>query len=70
MVWIIMFMTLGVATGTGYGAYHWPRFGMVTIFLFNGYLMGITIYTALFGQYDFLSNSPTKIASAAEAYRI
>lgn len=70
MVWIIVIMTLGVASGTGYGAYHWPRFGIVTIFLFNGYLTGITLYTALFGSFDFLASSPTKITTAAEAYKI
>ena len=70
MVWILILMTVGIATGTGYGAYFWPRAGIVTIFLFNGYLLGVTTYTVFFGHYDFLAHQPSKITTAAEAMKI
>jgi len=42
--------------GLGYGAYNWPKFGIIIIGMFSGAIMGTLIYTVFFGRLDNLSD--------------
>lgn len=50
MVWIIMAASLIVGLGLGYGAYHWPKLGIIVISIFAGAVFGTVMYTVFFGD--------------------
>lgn len=52
MVWILLSSILIVGLGLGYGAYNFPKFGVIVIGYFTGLLFGTLIYTVFFGRLD------------------
>lgn len=54
MVWWLILLSIGVGCGNGYGAYHWPKGGIVVVCLYAGTIMGILFYSTFIGGYDFL----------------
>lgn len=51
-VWVMMVALLVVGLGLGYGAYNWPKFGVITVGFFSGLLFGTIVYTIFFGRLD------------------
>jgi len=56
MVWTLFCASLTLGMGLGYGAYNWPKFGIIIISMFSGAIMGTLIYTVFFGRLDNLSD--------------
>jgi hypothetical protein len=50
LVWIVMFGCLGIGSGLGYGAYQWPKLGVIVISIFTGCIFGTVFYTAFFSD--------------------
>ena len=50
LVWIAMFACLGIGSGLGYGAYQWPKLGVVVISIFSGFIFGTVFYTVFFSE--------------------
>lgn len=51
-VWIMIVALFILGLGLGYGAYNWPKFGVIIIGFFTGLLLGTIIYTIFFGRLD------------------
>lgn len=56
VVWIMILLAFGVGLGLAYGAYHWPRAGIVLITLCTGFVLGLMLYSAFMGSYDFIGD--------------
>jgi hypothetical protein len=56
LVWIFIVLCCGIGSGAAYGTYHWPRAGIVIISLCTGCILGMTIYSAFMGSYDFVGD--------------
>ena len=44
MVWITLFMSIGIGAGAGYSVYAWPKSGIIYIGLTLGTIFGVLIY--------------------------
>ena len=44
-------MSLFIGIGLGVGAYKWPKFGIVSIGLFSGGIVGVIFYTICFSHF-------------------
>jgi hypothetical protein len=55
-VWLSLFVTLGIASGFGVAAQHWPRIGVLLIGACVGGLLGALSYSLFF--YIFSSSNP------------
>jgi hypothetical protein len=56
VVWIFIVLSAAIGGGLAYGAYNWPRIGIVLISLCTGFIIGMTVYTAFMGSWDFVAN--------------
>ena len=50
LVWIVVFACLGIGAGLGYGAYQWPKLGVIVISIFTGCIFGTVFYTIFFSD--------------------
>lgn len=48
VVWITLGMSLMIGAGAGYGVYHWPKAGVVSVGLTLGALFGSIVYILFF----------------------
>lgn len=51
IVWICVFMSIFIGLGLGLGAYQWPKFGIISIGIFAGGLLGLLFYTVCFSNF-------------------
>ena len=51
MVGIYIFMSLFIGLGLGLGAYQWPKFGIISIGIFSGGLLGLAFFTVCFSNF-------------------
>lgn len=60
MVWICVFMSICIGLGLGFGAYQWPKFGIISIGMFAGGLLGLLFYTICFSNFGHQSEEELK----------
>lgn len=52
MVWSCVFMSVIIGLGLGFGAYKWPKFGIVSIGMFAGSIIGVVLYVVCFSTFS------------------
>jgi len=60
IVWVCVFMSLFIGLGLGIGAYQWPKFGIISIGMFAGGLLGLLFYTVCFSNFGHQSEEAQK----------
>jgi hypothetical protein len=56
MVWACVIMSAVIGLGLGVGAYKWPKFGIVSIGLFAGSIIGVVFYVICFSSFSQANN--------------
>lgn len=59
MVTICILMSLFIGLGLGFGAYQWPKFGIISIGFFAGSLLGLLFFTVCFSNFGGSHGSET-----------
>lgn len=60
MVSLSILMSIFIGLGLGLGAYQWPKFGIVSIGMFAGALLGLLFYTVCFSNFSTMQEGDQK----------